>query len=650
MQSKIFWFNRELVFQILRSIGWIGIVYFLALLFALPLKILMRASNDEYLSYAKVKNLFEFYFDIQLILMIVLPVLLAVFLFRFLQVKQATDFVHSLPLKREKIFHHYALTGAILLLLPVVLTSVVLLIIQKVMGLEHLYGLKEITYWTSVTVLLNFVFYTAGIFVGMFTGISAVQGVLTYIFLLFPAGISVLLVFNLKYLLFGFPTEYFLNRLSEKISPLLIAINLNYTPLGTRIVSVLIAIIILLYWLSLFVYKKRKLEAASQAIAFRKLVPIFKYGTTACFMLLGGLYFGVIQHHFGWVLFGYAAGSIFGYFVAEMVLQKSWRVFGNIKGYFFYAAAAALIIAVFQLDFTNYEKSVPELEEIERVHFSPFVYQYTDKNHHSQFYLKDRSNLNAVRTLHEQITKNRKRIADNNTTEPIFVVYELKNGDKLIRQYEIVKEDYSAYLKPIMESEEYKMATYELLRLDENDADKITIMPKGLVNKRAVITDPADLNEAIRILQKEIVQESYEEINSSKEAFSDIEILLQDNKRIHFEWKPSYQDFEKWLRDKGLFENARIMPDEISHILVIKQKDLPDSYNMETEELLRKLERKGEALRITDKKQIEECIKNTSLDKGEYVAAFFFENEQYPEIHNIYDQQVPEVIKEFFEK
>lgn len=233
MQSKIFWFNRELVFQILRSIGWIGIVYFLALLFALPLKILMRASNDEYLSYAKVKNLFEFYFDIQLILMIVLPVLLAVFLFRFLQVKQATDFVHSFPLKREKIFHHYALTGAILLLLPVVLTSVVLLIIQKVMGLEHLYGLKEITYWTSVTVLLNFVFYTAGIFVGMFTGISAVQGVLTYIFLLFPAGISVLLVFNLKYLLFGFPTEYFLNRLSEKISPLLIAIKVNYTPLGT---------------------------------------------------------------------------------------------------------------------------------------------------------------------------------------------------------------------------------------------------------------------------------------------------------------------------------------------------------------------------------------------------------------------------------
>ena len=54
----------------------------------------------------------------------------------------------------------------------------------------------------------------------MMTGISAVQGVLTYIFLLFPAGITFLLLMNLNELLFGFPGRYYLNSNIEKLSPL----------------------------------------------------------------------------------------------------------------------------------------------------------------------------------------------------------------------------------------------------------------------------------------------------------------------------------------------------------------------------------------------------------------------------------------------
>lgn len=92
------------------------------------------------------------------------------------------------------------------------------------------------------------------------------------------------------------------------------------------------------------------------------------------------------------------------------------------------------------------------------------------------------------------------------------------------------------------------------------------------------------------------------------------------------------------------------MPDEISHILVIKQKDFPNNSNIEVEDLFQKLERKGEALKITDKKQIEECLKNTSWNEGEYVAAFFYKNQNNIDIRNIYDKQVPRVIKEYFEK
>ena len=85
---------------------------------------------------------------------------------------------------------------------------------------------------------------------------------------------------------------------------------------------------IILYGVSLYLYKKRKTESASEAIAFSKLRTIFKYGVTFCTMLFGGVYFSAVQSNsFIWMIFGYIIGAIIGYYIAEMVLQKTWRVF-----------------------------------------------------------------------------------------------------------------------------------------------------------------------------------------------------------------------------------------------------------------------------------------------------------------------------------
>jgi DNA-binding NarL/FixJ family response regulator len=48
--------------------------------------------------------------------------------------------------------------------------------------------------------------------------------------------------------------------------------------------------------LALFFYKKRKLEAASEPIAFLRLRDIFKYGATFCTMMVGGMYFSEVPY------------------------------------------------------------------------------------------------------------------------------------------------------------------------------------------------------------------------------------------------------------------------------------------------------------------------------------------------------------------
>ncbi|WP_215013129.1 hypothetical protein [Bacillus sp. ISL-75] len=87
---------------------------------------------------------------------------------------------------------------------------------------------------------------------------------------------------------------------------------------------------------------------------------IFKYGTTFCTMLTGGVYFSEVPYsNFGWTIFGYAVGAGIGYFVAEMVLRKTWRVFRESKGLAIYAAIIVIMVTVVQ-SLGIYENTIPK--------------------------------------------------------------------------------------------------------------------------------------------------------------------------------------------------------------------------------------------------------------------------------------------------
>lgn len=121
MPSRTSLFNKEMILQVGRSVGWISVIYFLGLLFAVPIRIIMTYTDQNFRDLTAVESLFRFDFGLQLILYVSVPVLLAVFLYRFLHVKQAADLMHSMPIKREKIYHFYTLTGLVYLIIPVVL-------------------------------------------------------------------------------------------------------------------------------------------------------------------------------------------------------------------------------------------------------------------------------------------------------------------------------------------------------------------------------------------------------------------------------------------------------------------------------------------------------------------------------------------------
>ncbi|MEH7488281.1 hypothetical protein [Priestia megaterium] len=101
MQSKTSSFNRGMWIQSMRNVGWIGALYTLVLLFILPLQIILRYTgevNENGMYTEKLKTLFEVVGSLQFLFMFTVPVVLAIFLFRYIQTKSAADYIHSLPI------------------------------------------------------------------------------------------------------------------------------------------------------------------------------------------------------------------------------------------------------------------------------------------------------------------------------------------------------------------------------------------------------------------------------------------------------------------------------------------------------------------------------------------------------------------------
>ncbi|MBM7650924.1 DUF6449 domain-containing protein [Neobacillus cucumis] len=649
MPSRTSWFNKEVLLQIGRSTGWVSIVYFLGLLFILPIQLLMIYSDKTKSYYPEPNNLFLINFTFQIGLMVIVPVILAVFLFRFLHVKQAADLMHSIPLKRRRIFHHYALTGMVFLILPVALITFLILLIHNTLDFSNLFNVKDIFYWAGTTLVITLLLYSATVFIAMMTGMSIIQVVLGYVFLFFPIGMTMLLFFNLKIVLYGFPSDYFLNRQLEKLSPITYAAVLDSRKFQWNDAMVYIIFTIVLYGVSLFFYKKRNLEAASEAIAFPKIHSVFKYGVTFCMMLLGGSYFQEVSYRsFSWTIFGYVIGAVIGYLGAEMILRKTWRVFGRIKGLIVYLAITAVVVIGVHI-LGIYENKVPEEAQIKNVIFSnQFVFN-PNGDIYGEYYtplpMKEKANIEAVRRLHQQLLtdKNINQQKENSQSVNYYVQYELKNGSKVTREYSVNERLYEDFFKPIYESKEYKLSANEVFKLKENKIKTLTI-GSGPVSNGVTLSNSKDIKEVIEALKKDILAESYEDSRYFKG--SNIEVYLGNDYSLSLEFKPNYQNLTEWLKQKELLKDATPNSDDVTHVLVAKGgiKNLEDIEKVKTD-----IEKSTDTLDVTNKGQIERMLNNTSTDSNnDYTAVFYFRTGHYYEVLFFDEKHAPDFIKDHF--
>ncbi len=658
MSSKTSFINTGILRHDLKRYGWIGAAYLLGLLLSVPLQIVMVYSRQA-IHYYPYSQILSFQSPLQVLFWLSVPVLTGIFLFRYLQSGDSADLAHALPVRRETLYNTHLTAGVLLLFVPVIITSLVSWVVLQGLGIEYVKG-QEVLVWLGIALVFNLLLFTCSVAVGMISGMSTVQGALTYIMLLLPAGLTLLVWQNLQNFVFGLPFDFLSNNL-EKLSPLM---RISYNqPFSGAEVAVYLLCCIILYLLGRFFYRRRPSENAGNALAFRTLHPVFVWGFTFCGMLLVGTYFNQSQDSMGWTYFGYFLGSILSYILSLILVNKSLDIFRLrvARNYLLYSLVIILLIAGLYYDVTGYEKRIPPLEEVKSVYLdgsfyrlkaretvpSPYLVEADNDNYQREVTMvyRNAENLAAIHELHQAIVANRKiekALLHNRDRSTRYrnwcLAYQLENGQTVYRQYWVPVARYAAQAKPILESQEHKKMVYDILNISPRQVDMILISARE-VGRNTKITDPALILQAVGALQTDARSQTYEEMTSNCPPWSEVTLLLNEGKRLRLSWEKSYVFFEEWLRNVGEYRNARVMPEDIKYALIEK---VPVTENdgkvrisvthrdIDTEEYLRELENSDNCVRVTDPGEIEYLLRHcTHQDTDAYRVHFVLHNGSY---------------------
>ncbi|MBQ3102891.1 MAG: hypothetical protein IJC58_01250, partial [Oscillospiraceae bacterium] len=199
-------------------------------------------------------------------------------------------------------------------------------------------------------------------------------------------------------------------------------------------------------------YLRRKSESAGDVVAVTWAKPVFKYGVAFCMAFTLGL--GMYHIFIKSFLPGYENSipgavaclvfmGLVGYYIAEMLLQKSFKVFRKgSKGALITAVGIAVISCCMTLDITGFDTYLPERDEVEYVD----VY-INGPSFHMIYNGMDASAIEDTYALHDAIIKNREELMQRSEEwnygdrELVYcyvdIDYHMEDGSWVERSYEV---------------------------------------------------------------------------------------------------------------------------------------------------------------------------------------------------------------------
>jgi ABC-2 type transport system permease protein len=219
----------------------------------------------------------------------------------------------------------------------------------------------------------------------------------------------------------------------------------GYQVEGLGVLGIYVLAAVVLTVCALLLYRHRHLETAGDVVAVRPMRPVFVYGVAFC----SGLFFGlvttlVLELGDAGLAAAVVIWGVAGYFVAQMLLEKSFRVFRRWQGAVAVAAVFIALFLVLSFDLTGFERRVPEADQVASVEISGLSsYPYDDASY-LELTVTDPEIIQKVIDLHqaaadqgELTDEERDRLNQEDGYEEfdLRVRYTMKNGTVMWRYY-----------------------------------------------------------------------------------------------------------------------------------------------------------------------------------------------------------------------
>lgn len=390
-------------------------------------------------------------------------VLAAMAVFGYLYSTRSACMMHALPLRRESLFTTQYLAGLSFLLLPLAVVGVITLAAEMILIPTHHWGatLPALGVFLLVQGGVCLFFFSFASFCAMFTGHILALPAFYLIFNALVYVIYYLVSMLMRQFFYGYSTGYDnfwvicctpVYALSEacrwQMSPIETTdalVNTNRWNLGSpTMVAAYAGVGVLLALAALSVYRRRHVESAGDVVSVKLVRPVFKYGVALC----SGLCLGVFTaNFFSWrndpptgLIACVLIWTAVGYFIAEMLLKKSFRVWKAWKGGVAAVAVMALLCAACVYDLFGVETRVPSVDSVEKVYFYGDIgYPYDDGRLRFDN-TSDPRLIEMVTKLHQNAVEEKDRAQQVGGDDYIYftIIYTLKNGSTLSRQYNSV--------------------------------------------------------------------------------------------------------------------------------------------------------------------------------------------------------------------
>lgn len=251
---------------------------------------------------------FHYYFnytEVSLILILIV-LILACTMIGLERTNQSMDFTLSLPFKRQTIMLTKWCLGVVHIVSAILVSITITSLLLSNSGLNQYVGMGIFWYFGLVSILVLVGIFTFTMAIG-FMGASVIsQLAFSVIFLLFPAGIMVLVDELLSYhsnalemvhFYLGQDVYTFFENLTFPLQLLLVEQRINgvlhgysHGPNELTILPLLIPCIVTIVALGLILLfsKNMKSESNGKIVVYEKFIPILRIGVFVCFYMLGG--------------------------------------------------------------------------------------------------------------------------------------------------------------------------------------------------------------------------------------------------------------------------------------------------------------------------------------------------------------------------